>query len=195
MCIYEQEGRMEIEKLNTFLKKSDLDKKVSEQMYWNEIWTLYVYESNTRYELLSTKEALSRMISEVNFDNRSQATSCEELGVWIKVGDICYIDFGINYINEAGFQHFGIIVAVRNNKVFVIPMTSNEKTYREATEGKGKPHLMAIGKINGMYKASTLFLNDAKFINSARIIDVKAHIPIESELFKRIKARFHETIA
>ena len=36
-------------------------------------------------------------------------------------------------------------------------------------------------------KASVLFLNDAKWINSARVIDVKAHIDPNSHLFDKIK--------
>lgn len=185
---------MEIEELSSYLKEGNLDRKAKEQGYWQDIWQMYVQESSKIYGCLSTKEALVRLISEVNFKNRAQAVSCEELGVWIRVGDICYIDFGINYINEAGFQHFGIIMCIKNNKVLVVPMTSNEKTYREAQEKGIKPHLMPIGKIEGMYRESTLFLNDSKFINSARIIDVKAHIPPTSELFKEIKQRFHELI-
>ncbi|MDF9824952.1 hypothetical protein M2475_001354 [Breznakia sp. PF5-3] len=185
---------MEIEELSVYLKEGNLHKKAKEQLYWPNVWNMYIEETTSVYNCLTTKEALVRMISEVNFKNRSQASSCEELGVWIRVGDICYIDFGINYINEAGFQHFGVILAIRNNKVLVVPMTSNVKAYRDAQGNDGKGHLMAIGKIEGMHRESTLFLNDSKFINSARIIDVKAHISTNSELFKKIKQRFHEMI-
>ncbi|MDQ0363170.1 hypothetical protein [Breznakia pachnodae] len=185
---------MEITKLSTYLKEGDLDKKVKEQEYWRSVWDMYVEETESIYSHLTTKEAMVRMISEVNFRNRSQSPSCEDLGVWIRVGDICYIDFGINYINEAGFQHFGIILAIVNNKVLVTPMTSNERAYQLSQERELKPHLMPIGKIDGMYRDSTLFLNDSKFINSARIIDVKAHLPIQSSLFKEIKKRFHELV-
>lgn len=185
---------MEIEELSIYLKDSDLDKKVHEQSYWANIWDMHVRESTSAYSCLSTKEALTRLISEENFKNRARAMSCEELGVWIRVGDICYIDFGINYINEAGFQHFGIILCIKNNKVLVVPMTSNKRAYRDASENNSKWHLMAIGKIDGMHQESTLFLNDSKFISSARIIDVKAHIPPKSKLFCEIKQRFHDLI-
>ena len=185
---------MEITELSTYLKEGNLHKKVKEQVYWRNVWDMYVAETESIYSHLTTKEAMVRMISEINFRNRSQASSCEDLGVWIRVGDICYIDFGINYINEAGFQHFGIILAIVNNKVLVTPMTSNEKAYQVSQIRNMKAHLMPIGKVDGMYRESTLFLNDSKFINSARIIDVKAHIPIQSTLFKDIKKRFHELV-
>ena len=43
--------------------------------------------------------------------------------------------------------------------------------------------------VAGMRKPSVLFINDAKWINTARIIDVKAHLDKDSELFKDIKER------
>jgi len=185
---------MEITELSTYLREGDPHKKIEEQVYWRNIWDKYVEETRSMYSHLTTKEAMVRMISEVNFRKRSQSKSSEDLGVWTRVGDICYIDYGINYINEAGFQHFGIILAIVNNKALVTPMTSNERAYHISTVDEGRPHLMPIGKIDGMYRESTLFLNDTKFINSARIIDVKAHLDVESELFKEIKKRFHELV-
>ncbi|MBR5004955.1 MAG: hypothetical protein IKY14_05810, partial [Erysipelotrichaceae bacterium] len=118
---------------------------------------------------------------------------CDQLGVKIQVGDICYIDFGQAYLNEAGFQHFGLILKIFNGKAFVVPMTSNPETYAQAYDEKnnvhGKQHLMRIGRIQGLYRESVLFLNDCKYINTARIIDVKARIPKESLLFEKITQR------
>lgn len=185
---------MEIDKLNQILKESEKNALVKDQVYWKDVWNQYVEETNGHYNVLSTKEAIVRLISEKNYSDRHKANSCEELGVWIKVGDICFIDYGKSYLNEAGFQHFGIIMKIKNNKALVIPMTSNEKTYKEALRANGKNHLMPIGKVEGMAKNSVLFLNDARFINTARIIDVKAHVHIQSELFINIQKRFHKTI-
>lgn len=53
---------------------------------------------------------------------------------------------------------------------------------------------MQLGKIEGMSKISACYLNDAKWINSSRIIDVKAHIPVDSALYLSIKQRIHEGI-
>lgn len=188
---------MEVEKLNQYLKETDGKADVKEQQFWKDVVKMYIREKVSYYECLSTREAVWSLISERNYKERSQAHSCEELGVWIRVGDICFIDFGINYLNEAGFQHFGLIISISNNKVLVIPMTSNEKTMEKAklaSMKNVKSHLLMIGKIQGMHKASTLFLNDAKFINSARIIDVKAHITVESKLFKKIIQSYKDMI-
>ena len=94
---------------------------------------------------------------------------------------------------EAGYQHFGLVIAIVHFKALIIPMTSNERTYKKSLTSEGT-YLFPLGTINGLYKESVLFLNDAKFINTARIIDVKAHVPTNSKLFMNIKNRFKSLI-
>lgn len=183
---------MEIEELNQWLKESDQKEMIYEKEYWHRAWNQYVEESSNYYNVLPAKEAIVRFISEKNYRERSHLSGCEELGVRIKIGDICFIDFGMSYLNEAGFQHFGILLAFYNSKAFVVPMSSNLSSYRQAGSiyhDSGKKHLLRLGKIKGMNKESVLFLNDAKWINTARIIDVKAHLDKNSELFREIKSR------
>ena len=145
------------------------------------------------YAQLPERVLQSHLISEANWMLRREYRSCDQLGVKIQVGDICYIDFGQAYLNEAGFQHFGLILKIFNGKAFVVPMTSNPETYAQAYDEKtnihGKQHLMRIGRIQGLYRESVLFLNDCKYINTARIIDVKARIPKDSLLFEKITQR------
>jgi hypothetical protein len=73
-------------------------------------------------------------------------------------------------------------------------MTSNENNYSLAYDPVSNPdglrHLMRLGKVEGLYRYSVLFLNDGKFINTARIIDIKGHIDPQGELFERIRNRF-----
>ncbi|WP_200804765.1 hypothetical protein [Anaerorhabdus furcosa] len=40
-----------------------------------------------------------------------------------------------------------------------------------------------------MNKPSVLFLNDCKYINTARIIDIKAHLSTDSPCYRMIKKR------
>lgn len=54
---------------------------------------------------------------------------------------------------------------------------------------------MRIGALPGMAKPSVLFLNDMKFINTARVIDVKAHMDENSVLFLRVKTRLLRIIS
>lgn len=127
---------------------------------------------------------------------RSKLRSCRSLGMMISSGDICYIDFGRAYVTEAGYQHFGLVVTVSSGKALVIPMTSNTVNYELAYDPEDNPeglkHLMRLGKTEGMYKYSVLFLNDAKFINTARIIDLKSHLDPGSEKFREIISRLFE---
>ncbi|MCB8642698.1 hypothetical protein LJE08_14165, partial [Holdemanella sp. DFI.5.55] len=86
------------------------------------MWKCYIEEKSMDYAALSVKEAIPRLVSEQNLRERRHAGSCGELGVDIRVGDICYIDFGEAYISEIGYQHFGLIITIFHNKAFVVPM-------------------------------------------------------------------------
>ena len=48
---------------------------------------------------------------------------------------------------------------------------------------------MKIGLVSGLNKPSVLFLNDIRFINTARVIDIKAHIPVTAPMFKEVQKR------
>lgn len=159
-------------------------------------WENYTNQIYSQIQNLSVKEAAVRMISEQNWQDRSQMKSCEQMGINVEIGDICFIEFGRAFVYEAGYQHFGLVVSKCNGKALVIPMTSNNSTYEQAYDievnPNGKKHLMKIGQIIGLHRPSVLFLNDAKYINTARIISIKAHIPQESELFKNVLRRMLE---
>ena len=43
--------------------------------------------------------------------------------------------------------------------------------------------------MSGLNKPSVLFLNDIRFINTARVIDIKAHIPVTAPMFKEVQKR------
>ena len=170
---------------------------ISHKCYWNQLWSQYISEHEEEFKGLEVKDALPKLISDVNFRERKNYASCQELGVDIRVGDICYIDFGEAYICEIGFQHFGLILTLFHNKAFVVPMSGNYVAFHQAygkKNPKGKKHLMRLGKIKGMNKQSVLFLNDAKWINTARIIDVKSHLDRNSTLFLEIKERVKDCL-
>ena len=148
--------------------------------------------------LLNEKESYQELLSEVNYRIRRKYKSSELLGFKVKSGDICYIDFGKTYINEAGYQHFGVVLNRYNSKILVIPMSSNEAMYQQAYCEKmfpsGKKHLMRLNIVEGLNRKSVLFLNDLKFMNSARVIGVKAQLDVEGVVFQAIKKRVRETL-
>ena len=149
-------------------------------------------------ERQTVREAARFMLSYSNFINRKNLKSCEQLNVIVLPGDICFIDFGQAYLNEAGYQHFGLVLSIVHSKAFVVPMTSNPTTYAQAYDplefSCGKRNLMRLGLQKGMNRNSVLFLNDCKFINTSRIIEVKGHIGIEGKLFKEVEDRVKECL-
>lgn len=161
-------------------------------------WVKYIKARKEFVKDVDKKNYEANLISEANWLLRNQLTSCETLGFEVRQGDICYIDFGQAYINEIGYQHFGLILSIYQKKAFVVPMTSNQTQYRTAYDiiknPTGKKHLMRIGCLPGMAKSSVLFLNDCKYINTARIIDIKAHLSTTSPCFKQVKKRIIKLI-
>ncbi|MEF9967143.1 MAG: hypothetical protein RR766_01430 [Longicatena sp.] len=162
-------------------------------------WNNFVRAREEVIKCVDEQHCDSYLVSDANWLLRSQYTSCEQLGIDIRPGDICYIDYGQAYLNEIGFQHFGLVLSIYQKKAFVIPMTSNELQYKTAYDlidnPSGKRHLMRLGCLPGMNKPSVLFLNDCKYINTARIIDVKAHLEISSPCYQKIKKRIIKCIS
>lgn len=150
----------------------------------------YVSEVKNELYKLKSYEAKRECISGYNRMFRKDHISHGDMDV--QVGDICFIDFGQAYLNEAGFQHFGLVLTIFNYKAYVIPMSSNTRTiskafnYPDAKEIRS--HLYYIGQVAGLHKPSVLFLNDGKFINTSRIISINAKIDVDSEMFKEISA-------
>lgn len=160
---------------------------------WEKLWDWFIREKENEYSNISYKEGVQKMVSEKNYTTRHNIPSAKSFGLTIQPGDICYTDFGQAYLYEAGYQHFGLVLSVVHFKALIIPMTSNSRTYQKSLTSEGT-YLFPLGSIDGLYKESVLFLNDAKFINTARIIDIKAHIPVDSKLFLDIKKKFKEIV-
>lgn len=158
----------------------------------------YASSIKEEYRSMSARLCRDSLLSEYNYRMRSKLKSCRTLGMTINQGDICYIDFGRQYVSEAGFQHFGLVMNVYCGKALVIPMTSNPLNYHQAYDHvdnlDGLRHLMRLGKTEGLNKYSVLFLNDAKFINTARVIDLKSWIDPQGEQFRKIKKRLVECL-
>ncbi len=175
-----------------------LCKKASEKFVVRKDWYRYVHSRNEIYQQIMGDSAEDCMISEANWIIRGGYESAKDVGVQIVPGDICFIDFGQNYINEIGYQHFGLIISMCKQKALVIPMTSNEIQYRNGYDPVDNPNgalnLMRIGKPKGLNKPSVLFLNDARYINTARVIGVKAHICVDSSLYALICHRLEHVM-
>lgn len=144
----------------------------------------------------SLEEALCLMVSTQNYIERSQWKKNPFIN--IRMGDICFIDYGSAYQLEAGYQHFGLVVSESHGKLFVVPMSSNPIIYKQAYDEidhpSGKPHLHRLKKCCGLNRDSTLYLNDAKFISQARVIDIVGHLSPIDIRFKKIQSRLFKTV-
>ncbi|WP_232505370.1 hypothetical protein [Erysipelothrix larvae] len=137
-------------------------------------------------------------ISGMNRILRSAFKSSENVNIEVNIGDICYIDFGHAYLNESGYQHFGLVIQKKNHKLLVVPMSSKKELIHQASNvdqigAANKRHLYYLGQPEGMSRESVLFLNDTKFINSARVIGVTSQITPETQMFKEILKKVSET--
>lgn len=181
-----------INKLISYIKGQN------DNLDFDEIIDYYLSYQRESLRKMSKFKVAKILISELNYDIRSQYKSSELNGFKVRVGDICYIDFGKAYISEAGFQHFGIIMGYKNSKALVVPMSSNNSMYMQSYcqnyFPNGKRHLYRLPTLNGLRKRSVLFLNDIKYINTARIIEVKGRIHPDSCLFKDILKRIQTLI-
>lgn len=140
---------------------------------------------------LPPQEAYAYLVSKLNWCDRKQISSCQELGVHIRKGDICFVEYGSAYLCEIGYQHFGLILAIVHHKALIVPISGSKSAYQHAAH---KKHVMRLGRVPGMNKVSVLYLNDAKWINTVRIIDVKAHLDTDSSLFMEVEKRIKEML-
>lgn len=161
-----------------------------------DLWKNYLENKKTVYEQMNDTHFEESLISEANWTQRHMYTCGEGLGMYPMIGDICFMDFGQAYLHEIGYQHFAIIMNMYGKKALVIPMTSNAiqfaAAYDPVDNPNGKKHLMRLGKIGNMAKPSVMFLNDIRFVNTARIIKIVAHLDTDSELFWKVQQRVLE---
>lgn len=172
--------------------------KKNEEVDFNEIIEFYLNSKKDEFLEVNKRQLARLLISEFNYSLRKEFKSSELVNIKVKVGDICYIDYGRAYINEAGYQHFGLVIGICNSKALVIPMSSNFNMYNQSfcpqSYLNGKPHLFRLPEIKGLHKKSVLFLNDTKFINTARVIEVKGFISPSCRLYKDIIKRLKQVV-
>lgn len=158
-------------------------------------WGNYMRSRQAFYNRVLPGYVEQNMRSEAMWVLRGKCRSGTDIGISVEAGDICWMDYGQTFLNEMGYQHFGLIMSLFHKKAMVIPLTSNPQAYEKAGEpGSTGSHLFRIGQPEGLNKPSTLFLNDMRFINTARILTVRAHINPDSDLFRSIQARMIEIL-
>ncbi len=164
----------------------------------NETFLSYCeYREKVRRSIFPEKVAEQSMISEMNFCNRHEFVGSRQCsGIDVYPGSVCEFDFGDAYQHEIGHQHFAVIISINQNKALVVPMTSNpvqyERAYDPILNPNGRKHLMRLGQPEGLNKKSVLFLNDAKYVNTARVISLNAQLDTSGKLFRTIVERLKD---
>lgn len=169
-----------------------LSYKISESLltdYCEENHEDCVKDYIEKYQKFLDSLPLSRqrqeLISHYNRMHRSKFTRDVDVDLKVRVGDICYLDYGCAYKLECAYQHMGLVLHEFLGKLFIIPLTSNPKAVANSRLGK-KRHLYYLGQLPGLQRSSCLFLNDGKYLNPARIIHICSHLDPNSEKFKNI---------
>lgn len=167
--------------------KMEIDKLDKIELIKKHLNLVYKHLNNS-----DLKQIKDIHISYFNYMNRSHLSKSQIIK-YIKSGSIVYCDFGDAYLHESAFLHMGLVLTLYREKAFIIPMTSKLNLVDKYRKIGYKDHLYYIGKIAGLSKESVLFLNDAKFINSARIIDVKGYMDVNSHDYQKIKS-FYQSL-
>lgn len=138
---------------------------------------------------LTVKEAARALVSEMNFNERHKIpcfTLRERQQMPINAGDILYVDFGRQYLQEAGYCHPCIVLGRFKEKLLVVPLSSNTQQFHDACLFS-KEHLIPIfkdsGHVSGLHKDSVAIINDLKFINETHTIQKLGHLEINSPTF------------
>ncbi|MBO7703708.1 MAG: type II toxin-antitoxin system PemK/MazF family toxin [Solobacterium sp.] len=179
-----------VEDSRDFLNCSDEERTIKYPPEWKD----YNRTRRQMYEELMPDYVEQNMRSEATWIMRWKCTSGEQVGVDVHEGDICWLDYGQTFSNEMGYQHFGLVLSIWERKALIVPITSNPRAWEKAGRENYRGHLMRIGQPEGLKKPSTLFLNDIRFINTARILYKRAYISPSSDLFLRIKSRLIEVL-
>ena len=113
---------------------------------------------------LGDKERKNYIRSMINWTKRKDIATSRVPDTWemVEAGDIVFADFGVTYDMEIGAQHLGIVVSIVRGKAFVVPLTSTKKF-------AWHDNIMTL-KSDCLDHESAVLCNDARFINTSRII-------------------------
>lgn len=176
---------MSVEKSNR-----DMWENCASSSGYSEEWRNYVRYRSEIYGKILPEFFAENMDSETMWLRRGRAKDGTRYGVTVEAGDIVWLDYGQTFNKEMGYQHFGLIVKLCDGKALVVPITSNEEAYENAEDpAYHGSHLMRLGQPEGMRKPSTLYMNDFRWINTARILYKVSRLEPDSDQFQEIRSR------
>lgn len=127
--------------------------------------------------------------------DRKDVINKTENDVKVVVGDICMIDWNINYNPELSYVHPCLIIEDINNLIFVVPVSGQQDiidiAYHPIDNVEGDKNYRKVDISDGFQKECVLFISEAKVISKSRIINKIGHLTCdlldENGLFREIR--------
>ena len=187
-----------IRKLKDYLKDNTEDCKhshsfdksiVSKALFALFNKTINKIENMTEYETGLFIQSFDKWLDRKDIVNKS------ENDIKVEVGDICMIDWNINYNPELSYVHPCLIIEDVNNMIFTVPVSGQKDiidiAYHPIDNIDGDKNYRKVTTTDGFLKESVLFISEAKVISKSRIINkigrLSCDLLNEDGLFREIR--------
>lgn len=146
-------------------------------------------EGMTEYEAGLFVQSFDKWLDRKDIVNKA------ENDVRIVVGDICMVDWNINYNPELSYVHPCLIIEDINNLIFTVPVSGQQDiidiAYHPVDNIDGDKNYRKVDVFDGFQKECVLFISEAKVISKSRIINKIGHLTCdlsdENGLFREIR--------
>lgn len=127
--------------------------------------------------------------------DRKDIVNRTENDVKVEVGDICMLDWNINYNPELSYVHPGLIIEDINNMILVVPVSGQQDkidvAYHPEDNPDGDQNYRKVKVDDGFLKDSVLFISEMKVISKSRIINkigsLTCSLLDEDSLFRELR--------
>jgi hypothetical protein len=181
----------DINNIDKYCKNNEINKEAESK-----------WKSKILLALMQINENFNGAIKQLNAYDSSSIIKSE--GIWLKrscfskyipkekaidkilVGQVCIIDYGKTYKNELSYVHYGLCIGKKEEKYFIVPMTTGKKwrnnCYHPKNNTKPSKKYRQALKDEGFSKDCVLMIHDTKFVSGGRIIGIDNLITDENIL-------------
>lgn len=187
-----------IKKLKNYLKDNTDDCKhshsfdksiISKSLFALFNKTINKIENMTEYETGLFIQSFDKWLDRKDIVNKPEGD------VKVEVGDICMIDWNINYNPELSYVHPCLVIEDINNMIFAVPVSGQQDkisiAYHPIDKPDGDKNYRKVDVSDGLQKECVLFISEAKVISKSRIINkigrINCDLLDENGLFREIR--------
>lgn len=145
------------------------------------------FEDCTEYEIGLFVRSFDKWL------DRKDVVNTPENSTVVQVGDICMVDWNINYTPELSYIHPCLIIEDVNNMISVLPISASHinEAYHPDTNPNGNKCYRKVDKSDGFKKECVVFLDGLKVISKSRVINkigsLTCDLKDENGLFREIR--------